>query len=70
MENIDAIIQALGGRQAIAERFEITASAVGKWKKNGIPTKHWRDIVSRLGISYEDLEAFHPDNFKPEREAA
>ena len=68
---IDDIIAALGGVRSAAERFKIQEQSVHKWRQNGLPPRHWPDIVKTTGRDYRDLEPLHPDRFKqPETQVA
>lgn len=44
--SISALIKALGGRQAVAALIGKTASSVSNWLADGIPTKHFKALVS------------------------
>lgn len=46
MMTIDDIIRAAGGPEAVAEAAGVTAWAVDKWRRNGIPEQHW--VVLRV----------------------
>ena len=60
MLDANGIIKALGGRAAVAERFGASRTATYNWQHDGIPSKHWADIVAvaeKEGLKGVTLEA-------------
>ena len=51
----NTIIKALGGIEATAALCGIKASAVRKWRQNGVPSKHWAIIVLSSDVTFEQL---------------
>ena len=51
----NTIIMALGGVDAAAALCGIKASAVRKWRQNGVPSKHWAIIVRSSDFTFEQL---------------
>jgi hypothetical protein len=60
------IIEAFGGRQAIATLTGAEPDAVTQWRRNGIPAKYWHVLVAHAhtagvpGITFEALRASRP----------
>lgn len=56
---VDDIIDALGGTAKIAGDLGLTDAAVRKWRRIGVPGRHWRWVVSTSGggVAYTDIEA-------------
>jgi hypothetical protein len=56
------IIDTLGGNSVVAQKLGLKRSAVGMWKIDGIPSRHWL-AIARLpeaivaGITPDVLEA-------------
>jgi hypothetical protein len=61
------IIEALGGRQAVAEITGSHPAAVSMWRRNGVPAKHWHVLVDHAvragiaGITFASLQATKPE---------
>lgn len=60
MKNIEQIIKDAGGARAISQASEndshqITFDAVYKWKKLGIPDRHWPLIMSLTKTTPSEL---------------
>jgi hypothetical protein len=51
------IVRDLGGRQYLAALFNCSREAIDKWHQLGIPTKHFGLIISKLGLSFEAINA-------------
>lgn len=57
------IIEALGGRKVLAEVLGVSRHAPYNWRTDGIPARHWPDIVARAaklgikGVSFDVLRA-------------
>ena len=47
--DIPTIIETAGGRDAIANATGVTADAIYKWPKIGIPDRHWGDLIRLSG---------------------
>ena len=41
-----AILNALGGREYVANLFGLQSEAVKKWYSRGIPYRHWHRIIA------------------------
>ena len=60
--NADKIIEQLGGTNELAERCELTPSAVSQWRTNGIPKpwlklfREWRPDVFTAADNTEDSD--------------
>jgi len=60
MRTVQDIIELCGGRDAIANEAAareqaLSAWAVKKWPRNGIPEKHWELIRALSGVSVETI---------------
>lgn len=57
MRSISEIIKAAGGAGKIAEASNgtVTAEAVYKWTKIGIPDRHWALVMPLAGASPEEM---------------
>lgn len=51
----DLAIKKMGGLVKIAAHFDVTLSAIGHWRKRGVPLKHLKEIVKRSGVERERL---------------
>ena len=47
--DIPTIIETAGGRDTIANATGVTADAIYKWPKIGIPDRHWGDLIRLSG---------------------
>ena len=47
--DILTIIETAGGRDEIANATGVTADAIYKWPKIGIPDRHWGDLIRLSG---------------------
>jgi len=60
------IIEAFGGRQAIAVLTGADPAAVTQWRRNGIPAKYWHVLVDHArrlrlpGVTFEVLRQTKP----------
>lgn len=54
-EATDLAIKNMGGLVKTADRFSITLSAIGYWRKRGVPLKHLKDVVIEGKVSRERL---------------
>jgi hypothetical protein len=54
-EATDLAIKNMGGVTRTAERFGISAQAVGHWTKRGVPLKFLKVIVQRGKVARERL---------------
>lgn len=43
--NHEKIIEALGGYKLLAEKLDLVETTVFKWRKGGIPTLRWTQVV-------------------------
>lgn len=62
MNTVSDIIRRGGGPDQIAQKaiengVKLTADAVKKWRKNGIPEKHWPILMDLSGIDVKRLFA-------------
>lgn len=49
LKNVSDVIQALGGRAAVAEAFDLRVTSIGNWiTDNQMPPQTYRDIQSLL----------------------
>jgi hypothetical protein len=57
MRTIPQIIKAAGGARkiAVASKGTVTAEAVYKWSKNGIPDRHWPIVMPLSGATANEL---------------
>lgn len=51
------IIKSAGGCEAIAQARSLSASAVEKWRRNGIPDSHWSYFVENQIATPDELFA-------------
>lgn len=58
------VVDALGDRQSAARMLGITPDAITKWLRNGVPPKHWPEIVAHTGLTYQQLEQVRPQRRK------
>lgn len=60
---VDDIMDALGGRKAVAAALGVSRCAPYNWRQDGIPARHWPDLMQRAavfgvkGVSFEVLRA-------------
>lgn len=60
------IIHAFGGRQVVAEIVGAKPTAVGMWRKNGVPSKYWPTLVNAAklrrvrGVTFDVLQGSKP----------
>src|SRR3954463_12946360 len=58
---VDDIMDALGGRKAVASALGVSRCAPYNWRQDGIPARHWPDLMQRAavlgikGVSFEVL---------------
>jgi hypothetical protein len=63
MMTAEQIIDALGGRKALAEVVGVSRHAPYNWLTDGIPSRHWPDLVERAaklgvqGVTFNALRA-------------
>ncbi len=56
MQNIDTIIERLGGAEAAARLLGVGTEAVRKWRQaRAIPSKHWSTVMAAAKITLADL---------------
>lgn len=55
VKKISDIIEAGGGSMQIAIDLGLTQDAVNMWRHQGIPRKHWPDIVKRYKVTPQDI---------------
>lgn len=68
----DALIDALGGTKAVADRCGCKPSAVSNWRKDGIPASRHLQLVrfaEREGLQV-DIDAVFPPRSTPAAEVA
>lgn len=72
MRTITDIIEAAGGAAKIAAATDgaVTADAVYKWQKNGIPDRHWPIVMPLAGATPDELLAANVLARTSERESA
>lgn len=54
------LIKKAGGAEEISAasqrtRFPVSASAVHKWRRNGIPDEHWPLFIKKAAVKVEDI---------------
>lgn len=60
---VDDIFEALGGRKALAQALGVSRHAPYNWRSDGIPSRHWPEIVLLAaargvkGVSFDVLRA-------------
>jgi carbamoyl-phosphate synthase small subunit len=68
--NVDEIIERLGGAEAAARLTGVGTEAVRKWRQAGsIPSRHWPAVIAATGLSFGDLqgEAPTPEPVEPDQ---
>jgi hypothetical protein len=61
--DVDAIIEAVGGRAVVMRRFGISRSATYNWRHDGVPSRLWPDFVDLAasngnpGVTFDALKA-------------
>jgi len=62
---IDLLTEAMGSQRELGEWFGLSHSTICHWKGDGIPARHWPELL-RLANAYglklklEDIEAHSP----------
>lgn len=69
MNPAERLVDGLGGRSAVAERFNVTPEAVRLWLKNGIPTDRALDVEQETRGTKYAIKAIEILRFA-QREAA
>lgn len=60
---VDEIMEALGGRHVVARLVGVSRGAPYNWRRDGIPSRHWPELVGRAaemgvkGVSFDVLRA-------------
>lgn len=52
---VETVIEEGGGFRATAQRHGLTYDAVVKWKRHGIPPKHWPRLVDEGLTTFDAL---------------
>ena len=65
------ILEELGGHKRVASLFGIPENTVGKWRRRGIPSRHWHRIIALAPeLTPEDLDRTKPRHPQRRSEAA
>ena len=57
-QNVDEIIERLGGAEAAARLTGVGLEAIRKWRQaRAVPPKHWAAVIAATGLSLADLQA-------------
>ena len=60
-QNVDEIIERLGGADAAARLTGVGLEAIRKWRQaRAIPPKHWAAVIAATGLSLADLQSDGP----------
>lgn len=52
---VQNIVARCGGVRSIAERSTVSAWAIYKWYRKGIPEEHWDLVMSLAGVSVQQI---------------
>ena len=65
---VQIIVARCGGAAALAEGLPISAWAVYKWSRNGIPDEYWDHVMTLSGASVAEI--YHANRLARSREGA
>jgi hypothetical protein len=65
---VQNIVARCGGAAFLATQVSLSAWAVYKWYRDGIPNRHWPTIIELSGVSAAEL--YHADRLAKTREGA
>lgn len=66
----DEIVRALGGREPVSARCDVSPQAVSNWRRDGIPFRHFVTLVALAAERGVHLTFDHLAATRPTREAA
>lgn len=62
-DKLKKAVKIAGGRQAVADKFNLTVRAVDGWYKYGIPPKYVQALCDMIGGAYKPHQ-LRPDFFE------